>query len=114
MIRNFMHPELIAIQEEISTTFSEESLDQLELLVTRYSDFLGNMATPRSDCSYYRGALRQIEESLEDARYGNNEAQRARGYQRAFSLLQGNIEEFSKKFQPAENELVGATTSASS
>ncbi|RYD89231.1 MAG: hypothetical protein EOP50_17830 [Sphingobacteriales bacterium] len=97
-----MHPELSTIRNEVSPEFSDESLDQLELLVTRYRDFLEQAATPEADCAYYTGRLRPIEMDLESARYGNNEQQRARGYHNAAMRLVADMDEFAEKFRPRD------------
>ncbi|GAB4093573.1 hypothetical protein [Flaviaesturariibacter terrae] len=97
-----MHPEITDIRRQVPETYSEANLEVLEGLVTRYRDFLAQLADTEFNAEYYTDRLAAIEAALHEARYGNNERQRARGYQHAAASLLEDTEEFSEKYSSPE------------
>jgi hypothetical protein len=77
---------LIALQENLPDTYSDESVHLLEQLVTRYQEILDHIsqtADPDNSTLFYREQMPVLENHLKNARYGHTEKQRMTGFNKA-------------------------------
>lgn len=80
---------LIALQGELPVLYSEDNLQLLEQLVTRYQEILNQVAQtadPENNTIFYRERVDALENELKDARYGHDEKQRITGFRNALEM----------------------------
>ena len=85
---------LIALQENLPESYSDEHLHLLEQLATRYQAILNHIAEtsdPDNVTLFYRERKPDLEAYLKDAKYGHSEKQRVAGFNNARELLEEGI-----------------------
>ena len=81
---------LIALQESLPDSYSDQNLHLLEQLVTRYQEILNHIAQtadPDNNTLFYRERMPILENELKNAKYGHTEKQRLTGFRNARELM---------------------------
>ena len=77
---------LVTLQENLPESYSDESLEMLEQIVTHYKEILhlvAETADQDNNTAYYRRRINAIESQLRDARYEHSEKQRRTAFEEA-------------------------------